>query len=131
MTAFIPNALAEIDALHRVLQAWFRAEGAQNPGKVLSHFDPGYTMVTATGKLISYEAFQAGLPAMWGTRPGLVMQISQQAVCHSGSGWAVLTYHERQHLNRSFTDRFSTVLMLDRGEAAGPVWRHLQETMIA
>lgn len=129
--AFTDRALAEIDGLHRVLQAWFRAEGAQDGGLVLSHFDPGYTMITPTGKLLTLDVFQAALPTMWGSRQGLVMEITHEQLVHGGPGFAVMTYNERQHLNGTVTDRFSTVLMLDRGDGAGPAWRHLQETMIA
>src|SRR5947209_7456021 len=125
--AFTDRALAGIDGLHRVLQAWFRAEGAQDSELVLRHFDPAYTMVTTAGRLTTYAALKAGLPAMWGSRPGLVMEITHETVRHSGPGFALLTYNERQHLNGLFTDRFSTVLMLDRGRAACPAWRHLQE----
>lgn len=127
--AFTDRALAEIDGLHRVLQAWFRAEGAQDPALVLSHFDPGFTMITTTGKRITLDAFKAGLPTMWGSRPGLVMEITNENLVHSGPGFAALTYNERQHQNGAYTDRFSTVLMLDRGDASVPAWRHLHETM--
>ncbi|BCM81665.1 DUF4440 domain-containing protein [Methylobacterium indicum] len=128
--SFTDRALAEIDGLHRVLQRWFRAEGERDVGLVLEHFDPGYTMITTAGTLLTLDAFRAALPGFWGSRPGLVMEIGRETVVHSGPGFAVLTYTERQHLNGTVTDRFSTVLMLDRGEA-GPAWRHLQETMIA
>lgn len=128
--SFIERALAEIDGLHRVLQRWFRAEGERDPALVLEHFDPGYTMVTTAETQLTLDAFRAALPGFWGSRPGLVMEIGRETVVHSGPGFALLTYTERQHLNGATTDRFSTVLMLDRGEA-GPAWRHLQETMIA
>ena len=129
MTGFTGRALAEIDGLHRVLQRWFRAEGTQDLASVLGHFDSGYTMVAASGTLLTLDAFRAALPGFWGSRPGLVMAITNEAVVHAGPGFAVLTYNERQHLNGTHNDRFSTVLMLDRGEA-GPAWRHLQETMV-
>ncbi len=128
--SFTARALAEIDGLHRVLQRWFNAEGERDPRLVLERFDPAYTMVTATGRLLSMEAFRAAVPGFWGSRPGLVMEISRETLVHAGPGFAVLTYTERQHLNGASTDRFSTVLMLDRGEDAIPAWRHLQETMI-
>lgn len=128
--SFTDRALAEIDGLHRVLQAWFRAEGAQDAALVLSHFDPGYTMVTPAGKLITLGAFKAALPVLWGSRPGLVMEITNEALVYAVPGFALMTYTERQHLNGAFTDRFSTVLMLDHGDGA-PLWRHLHETMLA
>lgn len=127
---FTARALAEIDGLHCVLQAWFRAEGAQDPALVLRHFDPGYTMITPGGRLLTFGQFQAALPGFWGSRPGLVMEISQETLLHAGQGFALMTYIERQHLNGAVTDRFSSVLMLAGGDGA-PLWRHLQETMIA
>ena len=127
--SFAERALAEIDGLHRVLQRWFRAEGEQEVADVLAHFDPAYTMVTTTGKLLTLQDFQAALPNFWGSRPGLVMEITGETLLHGASGAAVMTYQERQHLAGAVTDRFSTVLMLERDGA--PVWRHLQETMLA
>lgn len=124
--SFTNRALAEIDGLHRVLQAWFRAEGAQDMALVLSHFNPGYTMITPSGKLIALSAFKAGLPTLWGSRPGLVMEIINETLVHGGPGFALMTYNERQHLNGAFND----VLMLDHGEGV-PAWRHLHETMFA
>lgn len=128
---FTERALAEIDGLHRVLQRWFRAEGEQDPALVLEHFDPGYTMVTTAGKLMPLDSLRGALPGFWGSRPGLVMEISRETLVHAGPGFALMTYTERQHLAGATTDRFSTVLMLDRGDAALPAWRHLHETMFA
>lgn len=128
---FAPRALAAIDGLHRVLQRWFRAEGEQDPALVLAHFDPAYTMVTTAGKVLPLDSLRAALPGFWGSRPGLVMEIAGETLVHAGPGFALMTYTERQHLAGAATDRFSTVLMLDRGEAAPPAWRHLQETMSA
>ena len=127
--SFTDRALAEIDGLHRVLQRWFRAEGESNPELVLEHFDPGYTMITASGKLLTLDAFRTAVPGFWGSRPGLIMEVTQETVIHPGPGVAVMTYTERQHLNGAYTDRFSTVVMIDRGPSAIPAWRHLQETM--
>lgn len=127
--SFTKSALAEIDGLHRVLQRWFCAEGERDEAGVLAHFDPAYTMVTPTGKLLTMGNFRAALPGFWGSRPSLIMEISGEMLVHEGPGFAVMTYQERQHLAGAVTNRFSTVLMLERHGA--PVWRHLQETMIA
>lgn len=127
--SFADRALAEIDGLHRALQRWFRAEGEQDAEAVLAHFDPGYTMVTTAGKLLTLADFRSGLPGFWGSRPGLVMEITAETLLHASPGATLMTYNERQTLDGRVTDRFSTVFML---ESAGvPVWRHLQETMIA
>lgn len=129
-SSFTARAIAEIDGLHRVLQAWFRAEGTKDPGLVLEHFDEGYTMVTTAGKLLTLPVFHDALPTFWGSRPELTMEITNETVIHEAPGLAVLTYNERQRLNGAVTDRYSTVLLLDRGAGKVPAWRHLQETMI-
>ena len=86
-------------------------------------------MVTPTGKLLTLADFRAALPGFWGSRPGLVMEITAETLVHEAPGVAVMTYNERQRLAGAVTDRFSTVVMMERNGT--PVWRHLQETMIA
>ena len=49
MSDFLNRAAAEVDALHRLLQAWFRAEGPDDPAPVLAHFDDAFVMITAGG----------------------------------------------------------------------------------
>lgn len=129
--SFTDHALAEIDGLHRVLQAWFRAEGEQDQAAVLAHFDPGYTMITPGGKLLTLDNFRGALPGLWGSRPGLVMEITGETVVQAAPDFAVMTYNERQTLAGTVTDRFSTVLMVQQPGTDRPIWRHLQETMIA
>lgn len=127
--SFADKAAAEIDDLHRLLQAWFRAEGSADPGPVLAHFDEAFIMVTTAGKILPFEQFAAAFPGMRGTRPSLVMQISDVVVRHQGEGFALLTYRERQIQDSGTTDRLSTALLLERPDRPTPVWRHLQETM--
>ena len=66
----------EADALHRLLQAWFRAEGATDPAAILARFDEQFTVVTPAGKLVDYKMFFGGLPASRGSRPTLIMELS-------------------------------------------------------
>jgi hypothetical protein len=130
MIPFPTRAAAEIDALHRLLQAWFRAEGSDDPAPVLAHFDEDFLMVNPAGRLIPFAAFAAGFPTLRGTRPGLVMEISEVAVHHHAGGSALITYRERQITPALTNDRISTALLLDRPDRHTPVWRHLQETML-
>ncbi len=130
MEPFPTRAAAEIDALHRLLQAWFRAEGSDDPAPVLAHFDEDFLMVSPAGRLIPFAAFAAGFPTLRGTRPGLVMEISEVAVRHHAAGVALVTYRERQITPALTNDRISTALLLDRPDRPSPVWRHLQETML-
>ncbi len=71
LATFTDHAAHEIDALHRLLQAWFRAEGSHDPAPILAHFDEGYSMLNPAGKLITYQQFREGLLGLRGTRPTL------------------------------------------------------------
>ena len=79
-TSFADRAAEEIDALHRLLQAWFRAEGEADPAPILARFDEAYSMTGAAGGVVSYAQLAAGLPTMRGSRPTLVMEISDVVV---------------------------------------------------
>jgi hypothetical protein len=129
-TTFADNAAREIDALHRLLQAWFRAEGSNDPAPILARFDEGYSMLNPAGKLITYQQFREGLPGLRGTRPTLIMEISDVVVRHVGDSAALVTYRERQTQDSGVNNRVSTALLLDRADRPMPVWRHLQETWI-
>ena len=130
MSGCAGRAAAEIDVLHRRLQAWVRAEGEAAADAVLAHFDEGYSMVTPTGKMLSFADFAGAFPAMRGTRPGLIMEISDVVVRHEEARAALVTYRERQIMGEQRTDRLSTALLLDRADRPTPVWRHLQETLL-
>jgi len=121
----------EADALHRLLQAWFRAEGSDDPLAIRARFDEGFAMVTPAGKVITFDQFSGGLPAMRGSRPSLVMQISDVVVRYLDDATALVTYCERQIQDSGTTDRISTALLINRADRPTPVWRHLQETWIA
>ncbi len=126
-SSFAARAGAEIDALHRLLQAWFRGEGGEDPAPILQHFDEDFLMVAPAGRLLP---FAAGLPALRGTRPGLLMEIAEVVVRHEAAGSALVTYRERQVTPSMANDRASTALLPDRPDRPAPVWRHLSETMI-
>jgi hypothetical protein len=121
----------EADALHRLLQAWFRAEGTDDPAAIRARFDENFAMVTPAGKVLSYEQFSGGLPAMRGSRPTLIMEISDVVVRYLGDATALVSYRERQIQDSGTTDRLSTALLIKRADRPTPVWRHLQETWIA
>ena len=126
--AFERQAAASIDALHRVLQAWFNAEGSDDPAVVLAHFDPAFIMMTPAGGQSTYAQFSAALPTMRGSRSGLVMEISDVVVRYVDDHAALVTYHERQTLADVTTNRVSTALLLNGHDSGIPQWRHLQET---
>jgi hypothetical protein len=130
LSTFADLTAREIDALHRLLQAWFRAEGSDDPTPILARFDEGFNMVSPAGKLVTYQQFSMGLPTMRGSRPTLIMEISEVAVRHVSETAAVVTYQERQIQDNGTNIRVSTALLLNRADRPTPIWRHLQETWV-
>jgi hypothetical protein len=130
-TSFTAAAAAEIDTLHRLLQTWFRAEGTDDPAPILAHFDESYTMLNSAGKLITYQQFRDNLPGMRGTRPTLIMEISNVVVRYVSDSAALVTYQETQTQDSGVNNRVSTALLLIRADRPTPVWRHLQETWLS
>jgi hypothetical protein len=130
LSTFTDQAAREIDALHRLLQAWFRAEGSADPAPILARFDEGFNMVSPAGKLVTYQQFSAGLPTTRGSRPTLIMEISEVVVRHISENAALVTYQERQIQDSGTNMRVSTALLLNRADRPTPIWRHLQETWV-
>ena len=130
-TPFATQAAAEIDGLHRLLQAWFRGESGPDPAPVFAHFDEQFVMVTPAGKALTFAQFAAAFPGLRGSRPSLVMEVSDVVIRFVDGRSALVTYSERQIQDSGTTDRTSTALLLSRPGRPTPVWRHLQETMQA
>lgn len=128
VTTFASRAAEEIFELHRVLQAWFRAEGTDDPSVVLTAFDPGFRMVGAAGRIVTYDTFAANVPKMRGSRPGLIMQISDVEVRFQQDDLALVTYRETQQLDGAETQRWSSALLRDVPGRVRPAHLHLQET---
>jgi hypothetical protein len=128
---FTAAASVEIDGLHRLLQAWFRAEGDTDPAPILARFDEDVTMITPAGALITYEQFSGSLPGLRGSRPTLLIEITEVVVRYATEASAVVTYQERQIQDSGTTVRLSSALLLKRSDRPTPVLRHLQETWIS
>ena len=87
-------------------------------------------MMSPAGKIISYQQFSGGLPGMRGSRPTLIMEISDVVVRHVGDNAALVTYQEKQTQDSGVNNRVCTALLLNRADRPTPVWRHLQETWL-
>lgn len=125
---FADRAAQEVITLHELLQAWFRAEGTDDPAPLAAHFDANYLMIGAAGKVLPGAQFIAALPKLRGTRPSLVMKISDVNLRHQQGDTVLLTYRERQEEDSGTTERWSGGLLADRPGLAHPVWLFLQET---
>lgn len=118
----------EILELHRLLQDWFCGEGSESPLGILDRIASGYLMVGAAGRVITREDFAAVLPALRGSRPGLVMEIRDVRVCQTFKGGMLAFYREIQTQGEVRTERWSSVLFNDASNGKGLLWKHLQET---
>lgn len=127
-SSFVAMAEKEPDALHRQLQAWFRAEGVEDADAILQCFEPGYQMVGAAGNVVGLDGMRAGVPAQRGSRPTLIMEISDVEVRHVVGNTALVRYKERQSQDTGTNDRWAAALLVDRGAGNRPGWLFLQET---
>ena len=116
--------------LHVVLQAWFNAEGSDDPAAVLAHFDADFRIISPLGKVTPIAAFAAALPGLRGSRPGLVMRISELELRFGDAAAALVSYRETQTQGTAVTERLSTALLIASDSRPHPVWRHLQETWL-
>lgn len=120
----------EIVDLHVLLQSWFRGEGEANPETILSHFTADYMMVGAAGRPLSRDAFASALPKLFGSRPGLVMEIEDVAVKASFPDGHLVTYKERQTQDGTRNERWSAVVFRTSAETQDLLWQYLQETFL-
>lgn len=127
---FADRAAEEVRTLHVLLQAWFRGEGSDDPAPLAAHFDPRYVMVGAAGKVLTGEQFTKALPALRGSRPTLVMEVSDITLRLQQGDTVLLTYLERQHQDSGSTERWSGALLADRPGLSHPVWLYLHETFV-
>lgn len=130
-TSFEAMAKEEPDALHRQLQAWFRAEGTDDADTLLQCFEPGYQMVGAAGNVVTIDGMRAGVPGQRGSRPTLVMEISDVEIRNVAGNTALVRYKERQIQDSGTNDRWAAALLVDRGDGQRPGWLFLQETFCA
>ncbi|KXV71534.1 hypothetical protein AD952_08575 [Acetobacter cerevisiae] len=127
----IAAARKEIVDLHVLLQNWFCGEGVVEPRAILDHFTPDYQMVGAAGRPISREAFAGALPKLFGSRPGLVMEIEDVAVIASFKDGHLVTYKEIQTQNGNRNERWSVVMFRTGSAQQVLLWQYLQETFLA
>ncbi len=120
----------EIVALHRLLQAWFRAEGDDDAAPILARFDSGYTMIGAAGRVIRMDDFVKALPKFRGARSGLVMEIYDVQICHRFEGGVLALYREVQIEGDIRNERWSSVLFVTSPDGEALLWKHLQETFL-
>lgn len=124
----------EIVDLHAFFEEWLAGRvpsGADRFARVERALAPGFTFVSAHGRLLSRDELLDVLCGAHGSRPGLEIRIEEPTL-RSVEGRIVLaTYVEHQRTGEAETRRLSTAMLeAAPGDATGWRWRHVHETWI-
>ena len=119
----VEETLAEIEN-------WFSGLSSVLP-TLLARFSDEFSMITPSAKVLDLDGMEELFEQLRGTRPGLVITLSEFKGIALYDQGAVISYRELQAVdNRTITDRRATVVF--EKDASGKVlWRHLHETFIA
>ena len=119
----VEETLAEIEN-------WFSGLSSVLP-TLLARFSDEFSMITPSAKVLDLDGMEELFEQLRGTRPGLVITLSELKGIALYNEGAVISYRELQEVdNTLLNDRRATVVF--EKDASGKVlWRHLHETFIA
>ena len=128
-SALSDQVAAEIVALHREFEKWFRGE-SDDPSRMEASIPTDFTFIAPGSDLVPADALVAGLLNSRGSRQ-IRIRIENPVVRWS-DGSAVLATYEEWHDHADYTTgRRSTVLFTVDPDAPGGLrWRHVHETWI-
>lgn len=119
----VEETLAEIEN-------WFSGLSSVLP-TLLARFSDEFSMITPSAKVLDLDGMEELFEQLRGTRPGLVITLSELKGIALYNEGAVISYRELQEVdNTLLNDRRATVVF--EKDASGKVlWGHLHETFIA
>ncbi|MDO8041502.1 DUF4440 domain-containing protein [Janthinobacterium sp. SUN137] len=123
----------DVLSTHVLIREWLSGESTapEHCADLLARFSPGFTMVSPGGKQLDHAGLTAFFQGAGGSRPGLIMRISDLALIQDNAAGASVTYREHQSLpGGENTERLSTVVY-EKTPAGTLLWRHLHETWTA
>lgn len=123
----------DVLSTHVLIREWLAGEATapEHCAGLLARFSPGYTMVSPGGKQLDHAGLTAFFQGAGGSRPGLIMRISDLILIQDNAVGASVTYREYQSLpGGENTERLSTVVY-EKTPAGTLLWRHLHETWTA
>lgn len=123
----------DVLSTHVLIREWLSGEAAapEHCANLLARFSPGFTMVAPGGKPLDHAGLTAFFQGAGGSRPGLVMRITDLKVIQESATGATVSYREFQSLpGAENTERLSTVVY-EKTPAGSLLWRHLHETWVA
>jgi hypothetical protein len=131
MTATNPY-FDDVLSTHVLIREWLSGEATapEHCADLLARFSPGFTMVSPGGKQLDGAGLAAFFCAAAGSRPGLVMRITDLVMIQESTAGATVSYRECQSLpGAENTERLSTVVY-DKTPDGSLLWRHLHETWV-
>lgn len=119
----------EIEALHRVFEAWFSGE-LDDLHRVRLSLSNDFTFISPRGDTVGYEQLMEGLEQARGSRD-IRIRIERPHVRWKAAHAVLATYEEwHDHADYS-TGRQTTVLLsVEESTPGGLLWRHVHETWI-
>lgn len=123
------QVVAEIVALHREFESWFRGE-SDDSSRIQASIPPDFTFLSPGAEIVPADTLVAGLLDGHGSRQ-IRIRIENPVIRWS-DGSAVLATYEEWHDHADYTTaRQSTVLFtIDAAAPGGLRWRHVHETWI-
>ncbi len=128
-SALADQVAAEIVALHREFELWFRGE-SDDPSRMEASIPADLMFISPGSELVPADKLVAGLLASRGSRQ-IRIRI-ENPVTRWSDGSAVLATYEEWHDHADYTTgRQTTVLFtLEAAAPGGLRWRHVHETWI-
>lgn len=126
-TELAEQVTAEIVALHREFEQWFRGE-SDDPTRMAASIPADFTFISPGSEIVPADTLVAGLLTSHGNRQ-IRIRIENPVIRWSDDS-AVLATYEEWHDHADYTTaRQSTVLFtLDANAPGGLRWRHVHET---
>ena len=112
------------------IENWFNGLSSVLP-TLLARFSNEFSMITPSAKVLDIDGMEELFEQLRGTRPGLVVTLSELKGIALYDQGAVISYRELQAVdNRTITDRRATVVF-EKDASGKLLWRHLHETFFA
>ncbi|MBB6501990.1 DUF4440 domain-containing protein [Pedobacter cryoconitis] len=124
------QAAAEIRLFIKNIEEWFRGDSTSDQATetlLLEKFRQDFIMVTPGGKAMDYKALAAWLPAVYGIKPDIRIELHEIATHYINDNCVLMTYTESQYREEGDNKRIASALFV-KGEDGLAYWSHLQET---
>jgi len=119
----------EVIQAHEAIERWFAVKEEEAAlERLLARFSPRFTMVTALGRVLDFEALRVLFQMAGGKKSGFRIELGELHGMALHERGATVSYREQQtDASGLQTDRRSTVVF-EKTESGRVIWRHLHET---